>query len=69
MKKHINKCLVITKKDEGDFQNSTTSWIFDHALVNNDIEVRDHITGKYGGIALRGYNIKVKLNLVSQSKK
>ena len=37
-KKYFNKELVITKKDNKDFENSTKCWISD----NGDFEVRDH---------------------------
>ena len=46
MKKHFNKELVMTKKGNEDFKNSTKCWICD---VKVDVKVRDHfhITGKY----------------------
>ena len=33
MKKHLNKEVVITKKDNEDFENSTKCWICDHVYV------------------------------------
>ena len=38
-KKHLNK-LVITKKDNKDFKNSTKCWICDNGYVNGDVKVR-----------------------------
>ena len=59
MKKHFNKELVMTKKYNEDFENSTKFWICDNDYIDNDLKVKDHcnITGKY-----RGCNINVKLN-------
>ena len=64
MKKHFNKELVMTKKDNRDFENSTKCWICDNAYVDGDVKVRDNcdITGKYRGSAHRGCNINIKLN-------
>ena len=49
MKKHFNKELVMTKKDNEAFENSTKCWICDNDYIDNDIKVRDrcHITGQY----------------------
>ena len=48
MKKHFNKELVMTKKDNEDFKNSTKCWICNDNYVEDDVKVRDpcHITGK-----------------------
>ena len=48
MKKHFNEELVITKKDNEDFENSTKWWICDNGYVDGDVRVRCHchITGK-----------------------
>ena len=68
MKKHFNKELVITKKDNEDFDNSTKHWICDNGYfdgdVKGDVKVRDHchVTGKYSGSAHRDCNVNVKLN-------
>ena len=63
-KKHFNKELVMTKKDNEDFGNSTKYQICDNDLIDNDIKVRDHwhITGKCRGSENRDCNINVKLN-------
>ena len=63
MKKHFNKQVVMTKKEDEDFEKSPTYWICD-VYVDGDVKVRDHcqITGKYRGSAHRDCNIKIKLN-------
>ena len=64
MKKHFNKDLVMAKKDNEDFENSTKFWICDNDYIDTDVKVRDHylITGKYRGSTHRDCNINVKLN-------
>ena len=64
MKIHFNKELVMTKKNNEGFENSTKSLICDNAYVYGDVKVRDHchITGKYRGSAHRDCNINIKLN-------
>ena len=42
MKKHFNKELVMTKKDNEDFENSTKCWICDNDYIDNDVKVTDH---------------------------
>ena len=42
MKGHFNKEIVMTKKDDESFKNSTKYWIFDHVYVHGDVEVRDN---------------------------
>ena len=64
MKKHFNKELVMIKKDNEDFKNSTKCWVFDHDYAEGHVKVRVHcnITGKYRSSALRVCYINVKLN-------
>ena len=64
MKKHFNKELVMTKKDNEDFKNSTKCWTCNNIYVNGNLKVRDHchITEKYRGFAHRDCNINIKLN-------
>ena len=64
IKKHFNKELVMAKKDNENFKNSTKYWICDNTYIDGDIKVRDHchITGKYRGSAHRDCNINVRLN-------
>ena len=63
MKKHFKK-LLMTKKDNEDFENSTDCLICDNDYIDNEVKVRDHchITGKYRVSAHRDCNINVKLN-------
>ena len=63
VKKKINKELVMTKKDNEDFEKPTKSWICDNAYFDGDVnKVRDncHINGKYRGSAHKDCNINVK---------
>ena len=64
MKKYFNKELVMTKKDNEDFENSTKCCICDNDYIDDDLKVRDHyhITRKYRGSAHRVCNINVRLN-------
>ena len=75
MKKYFNKELLMTKKDDDNFENSSKCWVCDHGYIDYDVKERDHcqITGKYRGSAHRDCNINVKLNhkipVVSQNLK
>ena len=51
---------MMTKKDNGDFENSTKLWICDNDYIDNDVKVRDHC--HISGSAHRNCNINVKLN-------
>ena len=42
VKKNFNKELVITNKDNEDFENSTKCWICDNDYDDNDVKVKDH---------------------------
>ena len=42
MEKHFNEELVMTKKDNEDFQNSTTCRICDNDFIDNDVKERNH---------------------------
>ena len=65
MKTHFNKKLVMTEKDDKDFENASKYWICDDIYVVVDIKVRDHsyINGKYRGSAHKDFNINIKLNV------
>ena len=39
MKMHFNKKLVMTKKDNDNFENSTKCWVCDNVYVDGDIKV------------------------------
>ena len=41
IKKSFNKELMMTKKDNGDFQNYTKCFICDHDCTDSDVKVRD----------------------------
>ena len=47
MKKHFNKNLIRSEKEE-QFQSSNTSWVCEKLIDNDDEKVRDHchLTGK-----------------------
>ena len=49
MKKHFNKELVMTEKDNENFKNFTKCQICDNDYVDNDVKVRYHclVTEKY----------------------
>ena len=51
IKKHFNKNLIMSAKDEERFQLSSNCWICDKFFDVRDDNVRDHchITGKYRG--------------------
>ena len=51
---------MIIKDDNEDFKTSTKCWVCDNDYVDNDVKVRDHITGKYSGSAHRDCNINLK---------
>ena len=60
MRKPFNKELVMTKKHNEDFKNSSKYWFCDK---NFDVDVKEkdycHITGKNRGSAYRHCNINV----------
>ena len=64
MKKHFIKEIVITKKDNEAFENSTKYQICDNDYIDNYVKARDHchVTGKYRDSTHRDSNINVKLN-------
>ena len=49
MKNNFNKNIVMNKKDNENFENSTKCWICDNYYIGGDVKVGDHcrITGKY----------------------
>ena len=64
MKNYFNKELVMTKKDNEDFESSTKCQICNNVYDEGDVKVRDycHITGKYRGSGHRDCNINITLN-------
>ena len=69
MEKHFNKELVITKKDNEDFENSTKCWFCDNDYIDGGVKIKYHfyITRKSRAPAHRDCNSDVKLN--SEPKK
>ena len=63
MKKHFNKNLIITEKEEHFFQESNNCWTC-KKLIDNDEKVRDHchVTGKFRGAAHWDCNINFHLS-------
>ena len=53
IKKHVNKNLIMSEKDEQILQSSNKSWISNNLFDVGDYKVRDHcyITGKHRGSA------------------
>ena len=60
MIKHLKRELVMTKKENENFGDSTKCWICNKAHFDGDVKVRDHghITGKYRGPAQRNIGDK-----------
>ena len=63
IKKHFNKNLVMSEKDEQIFHLSNKCWICDKLFYVGNNKVRDHchITRKYRGCAHSSCNINLKL--------
>ena len=63
MKKHFNKNLIISEKEENLFQQSNSCWICKKLIDNDEEKVRDHchITGKFRGAAHWNCNINFQL--------
>ena len=65
MNQRFNKELVMTKKDDEDFDMSTKSYICDINFLYNDVKIRIHchIREKCRGFAHKDCDIKLKPNL------
>ena len=64
-KKYFNKELLMTKKVNEDFENSTKCQVCGNYYIECDVKVRRvhcHITEKYKGSAYRDCNINGKIN-------
>ena len=70
MKKHFKKELVLTKKDNEDFENSTICWICDNNYIDSGVKVRYHchITGKLGGSTYCNINVDSNINIKLNQK-
>ena len=42
VKSHLSKQLLMTKKDEKHFENSSKCWICDNNYVDFDVKLRGH---------------------------
>ena len=63
MKKHCNKDLIMSEKEDGQFRLSNTCWICEKLIDDDDEEVRDHchVSDKYRGAAHWSCNINLQL--------
>ena len=66
IKKHFNKNLIMSAKEEERFQLSNNCWICDKLFDVGDDKVREHchITGKYRGASHWSCNINLKLSKI-----
>ena len=63
MKKHFNKNLIMTGKEEEQFQSSNICWICEKRIDNDD-ERDCYIAGKYRGTA--HWNCSINLQLTKK---
>ena len=49
MKKHFHKNLIMTEKEEKQFQSSDTCWICEKLIDDEKIRYHCHITRKFRG--------------------
>ena len=61
MKKHFNKNLIMTQKEEEQFQSSNTCWICEKLIEDEKVRDHCHITGKFRGAAHWSCNINFQL--------
>ena len=63
MKKHFNKNLIMSEKEEKQSQSSKTCWICEKLIENDDEKVRHHcyITGKFRGVTHWSCTINLQL--------
>ena len=64
MKKYFNNNLIMTEKEEYDFQISNVCWICKRLIDDDNVKVRDqcHVTGKFRGAAHWDCNINLTIN-------
>ena len=53
MKKYFNKNLIMSEKENEQFQSSSICWICEKLIHDDDVKVRDHchVPGKFKGTA------------------
>ena len=63
MKKHFNKNLIMSEKEEEQFQSCNTCCICEKLIGDDDEKVRDHchVTGKFRGAAHWSCNTNLQL--------
>ena len=61
MKKHFNKDLIMTQKEEENFQSSNTCWRCEKLIEDEKVRAHCHITGKYRGAAHWSCNVNLEL--------
>ena len=63
MKKHFNRNLIISEEGEEQFQSSSTCWICEKLIDDDNEKVRDHchVAGKFRGTAHWSCNINIQL--------
>ena len=61
--KHFNKDLVMSEKEEHLFEQSSSCWICNKLIDNDEEKVRDHchLTGKFRGAAHKTCNLNFHL--------
>ena len=69
MKKHVNKNLMMSEKEEEQFQSSNICWICERLVDNDGEKVTDHchVTGKFRGAAHSSCNRNLQLARKSSS--
>ena len=63
IKKHFNKNLTMSEKEEEQYRLSNNCWICEKLIDNDDEKVRYHchVTGKFRGAAHSSCNINLRL--------
>ena len=51
MKKHFNKSLIMSEKEEENFQSSNMCWICEKLIEDEEVRDHCHVTGKFRGAA------------------
>ena len=61
VKNTFNKILIMSEKEEEQFQSSNTCWVCEKLIDDDDEKVRDqcHVTGKFRDAAHWSCNIQL----------